>query len=224
MLLLCPGVQAAATESPFPDISFNVFNSFVQSTFSSKISLSTVLVLLFSITENTDLLNLHACQQNPQFSYENKRESSPWMNSLARAIQRQITERKLKTLFKKKELPENLIGEESKEAMSAKLNSFANLLGLNPFGSNGKLIQKLAPISNADIQPILVLCPTSYECMDNQCQPRSLLLWTQQQQIPEVTLIKGTNIFKKVSVLTGHCPKCKALYCVDHETFGPLNA
>jgi len=151
VLLLCPGVQAAATESPFPDISFNVFNSFVQSTFSSKFSLSTVLVLLFSITENTDLLNLHACQQNPQFSYENKRESSPWMNSLARAIQRQITERKLKTLFKKKELPENLIGEESKEAMSAKLNSFANLLGLNPFGSNGKLIQKLAPISNADI-------------------------------------------------------------------------
>jgi len=224
VLLLCPGVQAAATESPFPDISFDVFNSFVQSTFSSKISLSTVLVLLFSITENTDLLNLHARQQNPQFSYENKRESSPWMNSLARAIQRQITERKLKTLFKKKELPENLIGEESKEAMSAKLNSFANLLGLNPFGSNGKLIQKLAPISNADIQPILVLCPTSYECMDNQCQPRSLLLWTRQQQIPEVTLIKGTNIFKKVSVLTGHCPKCKALYCVDHETFGPSNA
>ncbi len=60
--------------------------------------------------------------------------------------------------------------------------------------------------------------------MDNQCQPRSLLLWTQQQQIPEVTLIKGTKIFKKVSVLTGHCPKCKALYCVDHETFGPSNA
>jgi len=87
VLLLCPGVQAAATESPFPDISFNIFNSFVQSTFSSKISLSTVLVLLFSITENTDLLNLHARQQNPQFSYENKRESSPWMNSLAHAIE-----------------------------------------------------------------------------------------------------------------------------------------
>jgi len=26
---------------------------------------------------------------------------------------------------------------------------------------------------------------------------KSLLLWTQQQQIPDVTLIKGTNIFKK---------------------------
>src|SRR6266511_4237068 len=60
--------------------------------------------------------------------------------------------------------------------------------------------------------------------MDNQCQPRSLLLWTRQQQIPEVTLIKGIKIFKKVSVLTGHCSKCKALYCVDHETFGPSNA
>lgn len=93
------------------------------------------------------------------------------MNSLARAIQRQISERKLKTLFKKKKCPENLVGEESKEAISAKLNNFANLLGLNPFGSNGKLIQKLAPISNNDIQPILVLCPISYECMDIQCQP-----------------------------------------------------
>ena len=80
--------------------------------------------------------------------------------------------------------------------MSAKLNSFATLLGLNPFGSDGKFIQKLAPVSNNNIQPILVLCPTSYECMDIQCQPRSLLLWTQQQQIPEVTLIKGTNISK----------------------------
>src|SRR6266540_6248085 len=100
------------------------------------------------------------------------------MNSLTCTIQRQITERKLKTLFKKKELPENLIEEESKEAISAKLNNFANLLGLNPFGSNGKLIQKLAPISNADIQSILILYPTSYECMDNQFQPRSLLLWT----------------------------------------------
>ena len=178
LLLFCPGVQAAATESPFPDISFDVFNTFVQSTFSSKISLTTVLMLLFTITENTDLLNLHTRQQNPQFSYEHKCESSPWMNSLARAIQRQISERKLKTLFKKKELPEDLIGEESKEAMSAKLNSFATLLGLNPFGSDGKFIQKLAPVSNNNIQPILVLCPTSYECMDIQCQPRSLLLWT----------------------------------------------
>src|SRR6266508_6901389 len=73
---------------------------------------------------------------------------------------------------------ENVSDIEDQSVGNAKLNSFANLLGLNPFGSNGKLIQKLAPISNADIQPILVLCPTSYECMDNQCQPQSLLLWT----------------------------------------------
>ena len=223
-LLFCPGVQAAATESPFPDIPFNVFSTYIQSTFSSKISLSTVLMLLFTITENTDLLNLHARQQNPQFSYEQQRESSPWMNSLTRAIQRQTNERKFKTLFKKKEIPEDLIGEDSKEAISIKLNSFANLLGLNPFRPDGKLIAKLAPVSNQNIQPVLVLCPTSYECMDIKCQPRSLLLWTRQQQIPEVTLIKGTNIFKKVSILTAHCPKCKAIYCVDHETYGPLNA
>ncbi len=223
-LLFCPGVQAAAPELSFSDVSFDIFNIFIQSTFSSKISLSTVLMLLFTITGNTDLLNLHARQQNSQFSYEQKRDSSPWMNSLARAIQRQTNKRKLKTLFKKKEISEDLMGEESKEMLSIKLNSFANLLGLNSFGPNGELIQKLAPVSNHDIQPILVLCPTSYECMDIECQSRSLLLWTRQQQIPEVTLIKGIKIFKRVSVLTGHCPKCKAVYAVDHETYGPPNA
>ena len=59
-------------------------------------------MLLFTITENTDLLNLHACQQNPQFLYEQKRDSSPWMNCLSRTIQRQTNQKKLKTLFKKK--------------------------------------------------------------------------------------------------------------------------
>ncbi len=133
-------------------------------------------MLLFTITENTDLLNLHARQKNPQFLYKQKRDSSPWMTCLSHTIQRQTNQKKLKTLFKKKEVPEDLIGEESKEMLSMKLNSFANLLGLNPFEPNGKFIQKLSPVSNENIDPVLVLCPTSYECMDNECQPRSLLL------------------------------------------------
>jgi len=37
-------------------------------------------------------------------------------------------------------------------------------------------------------------------------------------------LIKGIKIFQKVSVLHGHCHKCKTVYSIDYETYGPPNA
>jgi len=46
---------------------------------------------------------------------------------------------------------------------------------------------------------------------------------TRTNQVPEVTLIKGTKIYKNVSVLSAYCPKCKTSYFVDHETHGPPN-
>ena len=61
MLALIPVTYAMpAGESPFPDVTFKDFSQFIGQHFSSKISLSTVLVILFSLTENPDLLNLHA--------------------------------------------------------------------------------------------------------------------------------------------------------------------
>jgi len=83
----CPGVYAATTEDPFPNITFEVFSAFINSTFGPKISLSTVLMLLFTLNENADLLNLHARSQNPQFHNEQKRSSSTWMNVLSQNIQ-----------------------------------------------------------------------------------------------------------------------------------------
>jgi len=70
ILLFCPSVQAAGVESAFPNLSFEMFSAFIQSTFSPKKSLSTVLMLLFTLNENTNLLNLHAPNQNPQFKCE----------------------------------------------------------------------------------------------------------------------------------------------------------
>jgi hypothetical protein len=58
---------ALSSNQPFPDIPFKVFVEFIGENFSSKISLVTVLVVLLSMTENTQLLNLHARQQNPVF-------------------------------------------------------------------------------------------------------------------------------------------------------------
>jgi len=60
----CP--IAAAELDPFPDVTFKVFSDFISNNFSSKISLATVLTVLFAFTSNLDLLNLHCCQQNPQ--------------------------------------------------------------------------------------------------------------------------------------------------------------
>jgi hypothetical protein len=65
-LAALPLVSATPSSSPFPNIPFSVFSEFIEAQFSSKISLATVLVILFTLTENTDLLNLHARQQNPK--------------------------------------------------------------------------------------------------------------------------------------------------------------
>ena len=72
LIFLCPGVNALENEQAFPDIPFKLFNEFVAQNFSSKITLATVLMLFFTMTENTDLLNLHQCQQNPQLSDEKR--------------------------------------------------------------------------------------------------------------------------------------------------------
>ena len=33
-----------------------------------------------------------------------------------------------------------------------------------------------------------------------------------------MTLLKGSDIYQNISVLTGQCSKCKTLYSADHET------
>jgi hypothetical protein len=60
----------------------------VKENFSSKITLSQVLLVLFTITDNPDLLNLHARQQNPEYPDEHASLDSGWIRGLARALQK----------------------------------------------------------------------------------------------------------------------------------------
>jgi hypothetical protein len=53
-------VTAVPDEGQLPNIPFKVFSQFVQENFSSKSTLSQVFLVLFTITDNHDLLNLHA--------------------------------------------------------------------------------------------------------------------------------------------------------------------
>jgi hypothetical protein len=75
-------VVSAPTHSPFSDITFQEFSTFIEHNFSSGISLATVLVVLFTTTSNPDLLNLHAQQQNPLIC-ETAQVVSDWMKALA---------------------------------------------------------------------------------------------------------------------------------------------
>ena len=45
---------------------------------------------------------------------------------------------------------------------------------------------------------------------------------TKTRDIPKVTLVKGSDIYQNVSVLTGQCSRCKTLYLADRETLSEV--
>jgi len=207
---------AGSSESPFPDISFKDFNKFVNSNFSPQVSLTTVLLVLFTMTENSDLLNLHARQKNPQCIGELKQSSSGWIRALARSLIDRLEEN-INNLFIESEWLEK-----SKNdlitPLTIKLDKLMDVLKLNPFSKSGKLRKRFQSVSHQEITPIHIICPQSMECEDIKCDPRGLHQATRDRDIPKVTLIKGNKIFKNVAVLSGKCPKCETVYYADHES------
>ena len=119
-----------------------------------------------------------------------------------------------KMIFKK---PDNIESDDQITAIGEKLNGLAKVLKLYPYDDHGKFQGKLKPISHASIQAAQVICPNAVVCETITCNPWSLLQITKPQDIPRVTLIKGSTIYKNVQVLTGRCPKCKTLYLADQE-------
>ena len=212
-LFLIPRVAAHGEESPFPDIPFKLFSSFVKENFSSKITLSQVLLMLFTITDNPDLLNLHARQQNPRYSDEHASSDSGWIRGLARAVQEKLGDGQ-KMLFKK---ADTIDSDHQITAIGEKLDGLAKTLHLYPYNNHGQFQGKLKPISHALIQPAQVVCPNAVVCETMTCNPRSLVQITKVRDIPRVTLIKGSTIHENVQVLTGKCPKCKTIYLADRE-------
>ena len=90
-----------ASQHDFPNISFHSFSLFISSTFHPDISLATVLFFLFPLTENTDLLNLHSCQQQQQYPSEKVTKFTGWMSALVNALCDQLDEETISHLFPK---------------------------------------------------------------------------------------------------------------------------
>ena len=210
-----PMVTAVPDEAQFPNISFKLFSQFVQENFSSRITLSQVLLVLFTITDNHDLLNLHARQQNPRYTGEHNLSKSGWLKCLARALQEKLEEDNTK-LFK--HYQENQLSDKEKvDGVTEKLDGLAKLLNLYPYDSDGQFQGKLKAVSYKSIKAAQVICPHSITCETASCNPRSLLQNSRLRDIPRVTLIKGSDIYENVQVLTGYCPSCKTTYHADHE-------
>ncbi len=218
LLLLSPTVCASSESGAFPNVTFNVFSDFISKNFHKDIPLSTVFLIFFSLIENSDLLNLHARQKIKVLSDERNTKATGWMKCLSRTLYKQMSDQDKgveEMLFTSSELLQFTDEEKRITPLTVKLDELAIALNLIPHKIAPKT--KLLPISQKEIQLVLVICPRSVICEDINCGPRSLVQGTKPRDIPKVTLIKGTAIYKDVPVLTGQCSKCTTLYSADHE-------
>jgi len=213
-----PVASATSDHDSFPDIPFRLFSSFIQEQFSSEISLTTVLTILFTLTNNPDLLNLHARQQHPKAMGETAQKTSGWIKSLARALEDHLADSTDK-LFQSGDNKSQLNHDQVISHIGVKLDGFAKILKLNPYSKHGRFRGKLKPISEQNIKPVHIVCPESSECETFECHSHAILKSTRERDTPKVTLIKGTKIYDNVPVLSGQCPTCMTGYHADHERF-----
>lgn len=208
-LALLPRVSATQPSTmPFPNIRFSAFAEFIENNFSSRITLATVLTLLFSLTNNTDLLNLHCCQQHPRYHGEKRQEVTGWMKAFIWSLQTKLGDNKL-SLFRQSDNPSRLSTEAEIKLLGHKMDSMAKCLSLDPYNDRGQFVQWLTPISKDDITPARLLCPQSAECETATCNPRALLQHIRERDVPYVTLLEGAQERQHVAVLTGRCTTCQ---------------
>lgn len=118
--------------------------------FRPKISLATVLLLLFSMIENPELLCLHAHQQHST-EEENKVVASGWIQSLSYAVMHQLKDETETLFYPRKFLPRQ--GHQI-TLLSIKLDAFATLLDPTPYDHKRKFKRKL----------LLICCNSSCSC------------------------------------------------------------
>ena len=204
-----------ASQRNFPNISFQSFSFFISSTFHPDISLSTVLFLLFTLTENSDLLNLHSRQQQQIYPSERILKYTGWMSALVNAVLNQLDEGEIPHLFLNSD-QEN----DRNKLLGDKVHAMAQKLKLLPYTKSNQFKSgRVQPISHNKIKPVHLLCPTTFTCTSATCNPRSLVQLTRDRDIPHTKLIIGTTTHNNVPVLTGKCPTCDTHYAADHERF-----
>jgi hypothetical protein len=210
-LSFLPTTLAAPKTSAFPQISFTIFSTFIQDTLPSDVSLSTVLLLILTLVENTDLLNLHHRQKHPKYPGEKQGGGDTgWMRALAHALKSRIS---LSSLFP---IPEDAALKKTAQW----LDDLAEVLDLTTYSSSGKFRQLLKHVSLEAITPVRTICPPNPSCNTESCAPYHLNNITISSSMAPVSLILGTHVHTGY-VLGGECSHCLTHYYADHESFRP---
>jgi hypothetical protein len=153
-MALIPSVNASQCD--FPNITFQSFSHFISSTFHPDISLATVLFLVFSLTENTDLLNLHSRQKQQIYPSEKVTQYTGWMIALVNALLGQLDEETTCHLFP---------NSNAEDILSVKVDAMAQKLKLLPYTKSNQLKSNhVLPISQEKIKPVHLLCPSTFTC------------------------------------------------------------
>src|SRR6202034_3509808 len=162
LVALLPVVSAAPNNDPFSGITFKAFSEFVEQHFSSKISLTTVLVVLFTLTNNSDVLNLHAHQQHP-LPDECLQMISGWLKALACALDEKLGQDTGRPFQTTDNFP-NLNNDQRNSTIAIKLNSLYKLLDLSPYDNEGVFHQSRYKQVRKEIEPAYVISPTYMQC------------------------------------------------------------
>jgi hypothetical protein len=214
LLALLPTAHALPT-TLFPDMLFTNFSQLIQDQFGADITLTTVLLILFSLTSNPDLLNLHAQQQNPNpmCSGELRQSVTGWMKAFVWSLQNRLGTT-TDDLFQPSDGLPNMTRDQRLTAIGEKMNNVVLGLGLYPYNQRGRLHQWIGEIDDSSISPIRLLCPSNAMCVTNDCELRALRQDTRERNVAHVTLCQGTQVFHDVAVLSGRCPSCKVSVCL----------
>ncbi|KAF9496218.1 hypothetical protein BDN71DRAFT_1430348 [Pleurotus eryngii] len=218
LLGLLPCVAAAPLEDPFLDILFVDFTKVIKSSFGADITLATILMLLFSITNNTNLLNLHGQQHAVP---TNTQVVTSWMAAFVQAIKDRLQLDSLvidddsdaemnsdsgsgsgsgsntsgssdaRSTYDTLFLPTD---QHTDQTPKQKLDSFCHFLNLYLHEKRGTLGCKLLPISTAAIQPVLIITPSVMQCSDATCPGRALTHYQCYHDVSKVTLLRGTAV------------------------------
>lgn len=188
----------AAKTTPFPNPTFQDFSNFILATFNPNISLSTTLLILFSLINNPELLNLHARQQHPTAPRERRIPLSAWILALARGFESRLEDSFANQLFPDGQFLEN----SANRTLASKLSATASFLKLSPY-KNGRFRKKIGQISQECIQPICFICPPNMSCTSVNCEHYHVSLATRQEDLSTVTLIEGSSTIDGIYTLTG---------------------
>jgi hypothetical protein len=202
-MLCLPSV--GATSTAFPDIPFATFSQLIQDQFGPQIKLTTVLIILFSLTSNTDLLNLHAQQKHPHQDGEITQRVSGWMKAFVWSLQDHLGNT-TDTLFKVSDNMHGLSRDARITSIGRKMDSLVDGLQLTPYAHDGQRNAWLGKIPG--ITPVRLLCPNAAECATPHCQ-RALHQVVREKNVSHVTLCEGTTVHHKVALLTGGCTMCQ---------------